>query len=273
MQLLARFDVGMADSAIAYDISLPLPETPQGLLVVVHGHGRSTRLAEAFAKRAAREGLVLLAPIFGVEEYKDFQILRGQAGPLAAAEALNAACEDATRTFGLVPAPFALVGFSAGAQFAHRYAMCFPGRVAALVAASAGWYTMPEPELGFPYGCAESEDLPTGIERLDAFLSIPALVMVGEKDTARDALLRRSRAIDRAQGRNRLERAGAWVQAISRYAASRGVTPRLSLEVLPECGHSTREAIRQGGLVRRSISFLAGLRAAEAERVEVDHHA
>jgi pimeloyl-ACP methyl ester carboxylesterase len=256
MQLFNRFDVRMADSVIAYDLSLPLLEDPRGLLVVVHGHGRSTRLAKAFAKRAARAGFVLLAPVFDVDRYRDFQLLRGSTGPLAAADALNAACEDAARTFGFAPTPIALAGFSAGAQFAHRYAMCFPERVAALMAASSGWYTMPDFELRFPYGCAASDDLPAGIQDLDNFLKIPVLVMVGENDTSRDVLLRKSRTVDRTQGRNRLERAGAWVQAFSSYASCRGLSSQISLELLPGCGHSVREAVRNGGLVRRSWRFL-----------------
>lgn len=260
MQLFARFEVGLADATIAYDLSLPLPEAPRGLLVVVHGYGRSTRLAEAFKKRAARECLVLLAPVFDVEQYREFQILRGRTGPRVAADALNAACDDAARVFGFDPAPCAVVGFSAGAQFAHRYAMCFPEHVSALIAASAGWYTMPDLDVCFPHGCAPSDDLPEGLMALDGFLAIPTCVLVGERDTGRDELLRTSKAIDRAQGRNRLERAATWVQAVSACAVSRGKPSQVSLEILPESGHSAREAIRKGGLVRRSISFLTGPR-------------
>ena len=258
MQRFVRVEAAAADPAIAYNVSVPPPLSPRGVLVVVHGHGRTTTLAEAFAKPAAREELLLLAPIFDVENYESFQILRGPSGPRGAADALNVAHEDAARLFGVVPGPFLLVGMSGGAQFAHRYAMCFPGRVAALVAVSAGWYTMPDPGVTFPYGCAESDDMPGGIAGLDGFVRIPIRVMVGEKDTRRDVLLRRSAAIDRVQGRNRLERAKAWVQAISDCASSLGVDSPVALEVLPGCGHSAREAVRKGQLVPRTMSFLTG---------------
>ncbi len=270
MQLLTRFETGLPGSSIAYDVCKPLPESPRGLLVVIHGHGRSTRLAEAFTKRAATEELVLLAPVFDVEQYKDFQILRGSTGPLAAADALNTACDDASRIFGFTSSPFTIVGFSAGAQFAHRYAMCFPARVAALVAASAGWYTMPNRRLRFPYGCAASDDLPAGVHDLNGFLEIPVRVMVGENDTGRDALLRKSKSIDRAQGWNRLERAKNWVRALDSCASTRGVVSKVSLEVLPECGHSARDAIRKGGLVRRSISFLNRERTSPIHEAEAE---
>jgi len=258
MQRFVRFEALVANSSITYNVSLPPPESPRGVLVVIHGYSRTTTLAEAFAKPAARDGLLLLAPIFDADIYGSFQTLRGSSGPRAAADALNAAHEDATRLFGIASAPSSLVGISGGAQFAHRYAMCFPARVAALVAASAGWYTMPDPHVGFPYGLAPSDDLPEGIGMLDEFVRIPIRVMVGDKDTRRDVLLRRSRAIDRVQGRNRLERAHRWVQAVSAYASSRGENSSIALEVLPGCGHSSREAVRKGQMVQRTMSFLVG---------------
>jgi len=273
MQRFVRFETVVADSPLSYNVSVPPPESPRGLLVVIHGYGRTTTLAEAFARPASRDGLLLLAPIFDAENYDSFQILRGPSGPRTAADALNAACDDAIRLFGMAPAPFLLVGISGGAQFAHRYAMCFPAQVAALVAVSAGWYTMPDPRVHFPYGCAASDDMPGGIPGLEEFLRIPIRVMVGENDTRRDVLLRRSTAIDRVQGRNRLDRAHMWVQAILDYASSRGVNSRIALEVLPDCGHSAHEAVKKGQLVQRTMRFLVGHQpwsppAAEVETLE-----
>jgi pimeloyl-ACP methyl ester carboxylesterase len=264
MQRFVRFEAAVADSIIAYNVSLPPPPSPRGVLIVIHGHSRTTTLVEAFARAAARDELLLLAPIFDTDHYDDFQVLRGRAGPGAAADALNAAYEDAARSFGFAPAPFLLAGISGGAQFAHRYAMCFPGQVAALVAASAGWYTMPDPQVAFPCGCAASDDMPAGIPALDAFVRLPIRVMVGERDTTRDVLLRRSAAIDRVQGRNRLQRARAWVRAIADYAHSRDLYSPVALEILPDCGHSSREAVRKGQIVQRTMSFLAGLQTGKS---------
>jgi pimeloyl-ACP methyl ester carboxylesterase len=256
MQQFTTHVVERPEAAVAYRVSLPLSGDRRGILVVIHGHSRSPALAEAFADTAAREGVVLLVPFFDIEEFDDFQILRGTAGPRAAADALNAVCEDVGRRFDLAPRPIALVGFSGGAQFAHRYAMCFPQRVAALVSASAGWYTMPDAYVGFPYGLAASADMPEGIQYLDDFLRLPVRVMVGENDSRRDGSLRASALIDETQGQNRLERANAWVQAIRTVASCRGLAPAISIEILPGSGHSVDQAIRKGGLVWRSVSFL-----------------
>jgi pimeloyl-ACP methyl ester carboxylesterase len=162
-----------------------------------------------------------------------------------------------------MPAPFALTGFSAGAQFAHRYAMRFPGQVTSLVSVSAGWYTLPYTNLAYPFGCAPSVDLPEGIQDIDKFLRIPTRVMVGENDIKRNMWLRTSPALDESQGSHRLGRAQSWVEAVSRTATARNITASISLEILPNCGHSSITAIRRGHLVQRSISFLTSNPAAE----------
>ena len=47
-----------------------------------------------------------------------------------------------------------LVGFSGGAQFAHRFAMLYPGCVRRVVVAAAGWYTYIDPSRPFPLAAA-----------------------------------------------------------------------------------------------------------------------
>jgi dienelactone hydrolase len=258
MTAFRAFEAATQSSTITYHVGPMRSDRSRGLLVIVHGNSRSVmRLAEAFAEKACQEGFILLAPVFDIETYDDFQILRGRAGSCAASDALDAACDDAHRRLGVAPAPFALVGFSAGAQFAHRYAMRSPKRVTGLVVAGAGWYTMPNPRLAFPFGCAPSIDMPEGIQDLGAFLRVPIRVMVGEKDVQRDSQLRTSPAIDECQGLHRLERAQRWVDAVSLSATDGGMRSQISLEILPHSGHSAAEAIRNGGLVQRSINFLA----------------
>lgn len=269
----SAFEVKVQDSTISYYVSPARPGQRRSPLVVVHGRSRSTmRLAKAFAEGAYQEGFSLLVPVFDTENYHDYQILRGLAGPCAAAHALNAACADAALRFGFTPEPIALIGFSAGAQFAHRYAMRFPERVTSLVVAAAGWYTMPRPRIAFPYGCAPSIDMPEGIQELGAFFRIPTRVMVGDSDVDRDNKLRTSPALDEDQGVHRLERARRWVDAVCLSAVESGVIPQIHLEILPESGHSAKEAIHNGGLVKRSITFLASQQSAGKSTRTVSIH-
>jgi pimeloyl-ACP methyl ester carboxylesterase len=255
---LKTFQAATRKGTITYHVGPVCSARLRGFLVVVHGCSRSVMLlAEAFAEVANSEGFAVLVPVFDRETYGGFQILRGLGGPTAASDALNAACDDAAWRLGIVPAPVALVGFSGGAQFAHRYAMRFPERVTGLVAAAAGWYTMPNPRVAFPFGCGPSSDMPEGIQDLGAFLRIPTRVMVGDRDVERDKHLRTSRAVDEEQGLHRFERAHRWVDALSRSAMDRGIRADIALEVLAGCGHSAAAAIRNGALVQRSVGFLA----------------
>lgn len=262
MGSLRTYQAATQKGTITYHVGPVCSARLRGLLVVVHGRSRSVMLlAEAFAEAANAEGFTVLMPVFDRETYGGFQILRGLGGPNAASDALSAACEDAAWRLGIVPPPVALFGFSGGAQFAHRYAMRFPERVTGLVAAAAGWYTMPNPRLAFPFGCAPSSHMPEGIPDLGAFLRVPTRVMVGDQDVERDNHLRTSRAIDEEQGLHRFERARRWVDALSRSAMDRGIEADIALEVLPGCSHSAAEAIRNGALVQRSVSFLASHQA------------
>ena len=52
---------------------------------------------------------------------------------------------------GNTSADYYLFGHSAGAQFVHRLLLMVPdGRYAALVAANAGWYTVPDKSIDYP---------------------------------------------------------------------------------------------------------------------------
>jgi hypothetical protein len=98
---------------------------------------------------ATGDGYVLVVPFFDVEEFEDFQILRGSAGPRAAADAFNAVCEDVGRRFDVAPAPISLVGFSAGLNSLIGMPCAFRNGSPHWSDASAGWYTMPDAQLAF----------------------------------------------------------------------------------------------------------------------------
>ncbi|MDX1656700.1 MAG: hypothetical protein R3310_15940, partial [Candidatus Competibacteraceae bacterium] len=92
---------------------------------------------------------------------------------------------------------------------------------------------------------------------LDAFLRIPALVLVGELDMERDQSLNTTPRIDRLQGRNRLERAERWCQVMRSKAGRRGLGARHELQVLPGAGHSFEACTkkRHGRLPKRVVEW------------------
>ncbi len=218
-------------------------------LVVVHGISRRAHVHLAtFAPFAEMSGRILIAPLFSKARCKRYQQL--VADPCRADQALLATLRAVATKTGYDMSQVDLFGFSGGAQFAHRFAMMYPERVGRLAVASAGWYTLPDFEQAFPYGLAS---IANGRERFQAklpdFLAIPTLVMVGEKDLARDESLRQRPEVDRRQGLTRVERAARWSQAMRQAAADRGVHAKISFHVLPACGHSFEDCARDGGLV------------------------
>ena len=207
---------------------------------------------------------VLVVPNFSAEHHPDYQRLgrlgRGKRADLS----LNAILDEVTEWTGLSAERFHLFGFSAGAQFAHRYAMVHPQRVAKAVVASAGWYTFPVPARRFPHGTRASRNLPGVLFDAEEFLTVPITVVTGTDDV--DAgKVRRSERLDREQGSTRRERARNWVEAMRAAAEAHQMEPRVQLEKLPGCGVRFRRAMLRAGLADRVFELLLGSPPSAAE--------
>lgn len=215
-------------------------------LVCVHGISRNAEQhAQAFAAVAARQRRLLIAPHFDEGRFDGFQRLaRGTE------KAVENLWRDVESFAGVTLGPVDMVGFSGGAQFAHRYAMLNPQRVNSLTLVAAGWYTFPSEQDRFPYGIKrEGRRGRRCSENLLRFLEIPTLVLVGARDNQRDAALRRTPDVDIKQGINRIERACRWACALLQTAVRAGVSPTVQFSMLPGCGHSFDDCVGKGGLV------------------------
>lgn len=233
---------------LAYYLYLPSGWVPgRPIVALVHGISRNAREhALAFAPLAARDGHALVAPCFTREFYRDFQRLGLTGAGRRADLALQAIVAEAARDTGALPDRFALFGHSGGAQFAHRYALAWPREVHRLALCAAGHYTFPDEGAPFPAGL-DTTALP-GAPALDlaGFLDVPTLVAVGERDTARDAQLRRDPALDARQGRHRRERARRFVEARRAAVAASGAGAPTALVELPRAGHLFADTVRRG---------------------------
>jgi pimeloyl-ACP methyl ester carboxylesterase len=225
------------------------------VLVAVHGISRNAdEHAREFRQLADRLGCHLIAPRFDRDAFRDYQLLgiggRGQ----RADEALQLALAD-LRRFGVdADARMVLTGFSGGAQFAHRYALAHPRRVAALLIAAAGWYTLPDASLPYPRGCGIGADSGVAFEPLP-LLRLPMLVLVGNRDDERDDALRCDAWIDRDQGRTRIERARSWVERIASEARRRDFAPRCEFALVDDAGHDFGSMVA-AGMLAQFESFL-----------------
>ncbi|MGH3656603.1 MAG: hypothetical protein ACRDUA_08080 [Micromonosporaceae bacterium] len=236
-----------------------VPERNDGrpALVLVHGRARAAAaLFRAFLPMAVARNVPLLVPTFPRTRYHHYQQLAGVQGPLAARGALLAVLEDARSNLGASVDTIDLLGFSGGAQFAHRFAMLTTTRIRRLVVASAGWYTYLRPGTPFPLGAGASRlsgGMPVDVE---AFLRLPVHVLVGALDTQHGPGLRTSRAINRTQGDDRLVRALRWLDHLEERAYAHDLGPRVTFDLMPDTGHSFSQAVFTGGLVGRAFEFL-----------------
>jgi pimeloyl-ACP methyl ester carboxylesterase len=229
---------------------------PLPLAVCVHGYTRQPlEQLRAFAPLAARHGFALALPLFDERHHRRYQQLlhprRGTRSDLALLSTLEATAPrhgiDASRLF--------LFGYSGGAQFVHRFALCHPQRTAALAIGAAGWYTWPDTGHEWPLGLADAPARLGASIDLERFLKLPMALWVGERDTAADEYLREEPQLAALQGAHRLERARHWAGAVRDASLARGIANALTVTVLPRAGHDFGACDRKGELAARVMDF------------------
>ncbi len=213
------------------------------ILVVMPGRRRNAQdYRDEWAEAADANAALLLVPELPEEEFafEEYNLgnLVGDDGPLDPGEwtfgLIDGIVERAAADLGRDEEGFLLYGHSAGAQFVHRYVL-FTGasNVEGAVTANAGWYTMPDPNIAFPYGIdgAPPADL-------EAAFAAPLTVLVGEDDDDPDAPgLRRDAGSD-AQGTNRFERGLSFFESSRSIAEAGSHDFAWRFEVAPGVGHS-----------------------------------
>ncbi len=130
---------------------------------------------------------------------------------------------------------FYLFGFSAGAQFLHRFLFFKPSaRVEEAVAAASGWYTVPDNQISFPYGIKDS---PLMIGNFAPIFDKKLTVLIGEADNDPNAGgLRRNAKAD-IQGTNRLSRAQYFFNESRQIAINNNFSYHWQYATLPRVGH------------------------------------
>jgi len=235
----------------------------QGAPVLAAIHGTS-RLAGEYARLMApyceAHGVVLLAPLFG-DQHRDYQRLGREGRGRRADVTLHRCLAELGSLTGADVSHFFLFGYSAGAQFAHRYLMAHPHRVARAMVVASGWYTFPDFTQRYPYGIRPIRALPQVSFNPEEFLKVPVDVFVGEDDL--DSVnLRSTKRVNEQQGRTRVERARRWVAAMRDLARLYQMAPRVRLKEVEGVGHSFRDFHENGELIERLFKALVGKRLA-----------
>lgn len=127
-----------------------------------------------------------------------------------------------------------LFGHSAGGQFMHRYSLFSEHCTAdAILCANAGWFTMPDRTIPFPYGM---KDLPVSDKDLARAFARPVTMLMGSLDISRKKPFRDTPEAD-AQGMNRMERCTHYFHSCQKKAQELGVPFRWQLQVVDNAAH------------------------------------
>jgi len=138
---------------------------------------------------------------------------------------------------------YVLFGHSAGAQVAHRLALLFPdNRASVIVAANAGWYTMPDYRQEkvtnpFPYSLVNAPG-GGGEALLRQALARRLVVMVGENDNDPDADNMSKSDGAMKEGETRLDRAENFFKTATTAAGELGVKLSWDLIEVPGVAHN-----------------------------------
>lgn len=234
------YEVSRSDASLNMTVYYHVPSgdvEDMPVLFVLHGNGRNaTGIRNAWIKEANAEDIILVAPEFSDAGFPggDGYILGNvfKDGDNPSPETLNPEkdwafsvieplFDEVKSQLGNTSSTYNIFGFSAGAQFAHRFMLFKPeARAKKIVASAAGWYTVPDTSITFPYGIDESP-----IEEVDplSYFSKDFTLQIGTLDKDSDApSLRRNTVVDQ-QGTNRYDR------AYHMFNTSKAITGELSV--------------------------------------------
>lgn len=186
------------------------------VLFVMHGTNRDAdRYRNEWSTYAERYNFIVVAPEFsrsqfpGANGYNLGNLFTAEDGkwqglarsPYSVIEPLF---DEFRAKSGVGREKYYIYGHSAGAQFVHRFVYMVPdARLEKAIAANAGWYTMPDLSIQWPYGLGG-----TGLsqENLDRLLAAPLVVLIGEKDNNPNHKSLRTTTEANTQGAHRFER-------------------------------------------------------------------
>lgn len=239
---------GWAGPALPVYYQLPdRVRTDTPVVFVMHGVNRDAdRYRDEWAALARKHEFIAVVPQFGQGDFPGsrgyntgyFTDESGSPRPRAiwSFAAIEPLFDEVRKRFGTGVPRYSIYGHSAGAQFVHRFVLFMPeARLEKAVAANAGWYTMPDPDLRFPYGLGGA---PVDRAALNAALGKPLTVLLGTADTDRaDPDLRKTPEAD-AQGPHRYARGQTFFARAKGAAAARGLPFAWSRKDVPGIGHS-----------------------------------
>jgi len=219
----------------------------QPIMIVMHGVERDAdRYRDEWIAVADKTGLIIAAPEFTEKKFPksaNYNLgglgkRQSENGIASAFDAIEPLFDDLRQRTGSPRQKYYIYGHSAGAQFVHRFVFAKPdARIETAFAANAGWYTMLQDDLSYPYGLNGS-GLPEST--IANALSAPLVVLLGDADTKTGGNLRSTSEAD-AQGKNRLERGLNFFRASASLADQQQLPFVWKLAIVPGAGHQNHK--------------------------------
>ena len=241
-------------SGPAFQVMVYVPEgaadeTP--IVIVMHGASRDLpRYYGDWATEAVEHGFIVVVPYFSKDDFAGsarynlghvFDPDTGEQRPreLWTYSAIEPLFDAVVDKLGGKQTEYTLFGHSAGTQFLHRLLYFVPeARVSRAIAANAGWYTMPEFGVAWPYGLGGA-GVPEDV--LPGYFARDLVVLLGDGDVDRnDEDLRKTPEAE-LQGRHRFDRGHTFYRVAKARAADLGVPFNWRLQEVAGAVHSNAE--------------------------------
>lgn len=244
---VARASIGSRRLDMRVFLNVPpagIEERP--ILFVMHGVNRDAdRYRDEWKWLSDRYGIVVVVPEFsaanfpGRDNYNFGGVLGPDGKPRPRSEwsfqLIDQVFADFIKRSLSHQRDYDLYGHSAGAQFAHRFALLGGSpRARRVVIANAGSYSMPVFDKPFPWGLG---GIGLGEAHLTRVISLEGIVMLGDRDTDPNhpALPRDAQAMD--QGATRFERGTRFFETLDAAARKRPMRFAWRKVIVPDVAH------------------------------------
>lgn len=246
-----NFD-GWAGPAVPVNMYVPEGATATTpIVIVLHGASRDLpRYYGDWRKEGEELGFIVVVPWFSKEDfpgsasYNLGAVFDPETGEMHPREqwtysAIEPLFDAVVEKVGGEQTQYTLFGHSAGSQFLHRFLYFVPeARVKRAIAANAGWYTMPDFGVNWPYGLDGSGVSP---DVLPGYFGRDLVVLLGEADVNREDEDLRKTPEAELQGPYRYARGHTFFRVAKARAADLGVDFGWRLQEVPRAEHSNAQ--------------------------------
>lgn len=238
----------------AINVRVQVPQEFDGntpIVIVMHGASRDVpRYFEDWSAQADALGFIAVVPEFTKTDFKGsarynlghvFDPDTGEKRDAAqwTFAALEPLFDYVVEWAGGQQESYALFGHSAGSQFAHRLLYYVrDARVSQVIFANAGWYTMPDFGVDYPYGLGES-----GVDDdiFAEYFGRDVTVLLGDADVDTEDEDLRQTPEAQLQGPHRLDRGRTFFRVAKAKADELGVSFNWRMDIVPGAEHSNAQ--------------------------------